>query len=218
MIKPIQNPLQTNLRSQNNALMNNNNNNSNNSNDAGKIDIGTIPMPNTAKVMANLVYQSKTAAQLQQYHHSIMGALPVKTYTAAIKEGWLSSFLGLSVQAVNKHLPKSAQTVMGHLHMIRKGIRPTPGKKTVEINELMNEVMEPDYDETICHELPLNRKHKVGVAVFKFDELNGMISTDLPGRFPITSARGNSYILVMYCYTNKTILATGIRTQLAKDL
>lgn len=90
MIKPIQNLLQSNLRSQNNALMNNNNdnnNNNNNSNNAGKIDISTIPMPNTAKVMANSVYQSKTAAQLQQYHHSIMGALPVKTYTAAIKEG-----------------------------------------------------------------------------------------------------------------------------------
>ena len=67
-----------------------------------------------------------------------MGAFLVKTYLEAIKEGWLSSFTGLSVEAVRKHLPKSAQTVMGHLHMIRKGIRPTPGEKTVEINELMN--------------------------------------------------------------------------------
>ena len=70
----------------------------------------------------------------------------------------------------------------------------------------------------IRHELPLNRKHKVGVSVFKFDELNGMISSDLPGRFPITSARGNSYILVMYCYTNNAILATAIQTRLAVDI
>ena len=75
--------------------------------------------------MANSVYESKSAAQLQQYHHSIMGALSVKTYTAAIKEGWLSLFTGLSV-AVHKNLPKSAQIVIGHLHMIRKGIHPTP--------------------------------------------------------------------------------------------
>ena len=49
-------------------INNNNNNNNNNNkkeNNTGKIDIGTITMPNTAKVMANLVYQSKTAAQLQ---------------------------------------------------------------------------------------------------------------------------------------------------------
>ena len=47
-----------------------------------------------------------------------MGALSVKTYTVAIKEGWLLLFPGLSVEAVHKHLPTSAQTVMGHLHMI----------------------------------------------------------------------------------------------------
>ena len=70
--------------------------------------------------------------------------------------------------------------------------------------------MNPDYDETIRHELSLNRKHKVGVFVFKFDELNRMISMDLPGRFPAISARENAYILVMYCYTNKAILATAI--------
>ena len=78
--------------------------------------------------------------------------------------------------------------------------------------------MKPDYDENIRHKLPLNRKHKVGVSVFKFDELNRMISTDLPGRFPIKSARGNSYILVMYCYTNNAILAEPIQSRLATDI
>ena len=159
MRKPVPVQLLSNPLPQNKVLFNNNNNNNstnNKENNNGKIDIGTIPLPNTAKVMVNSVYQSKTAAQLQQYHHSIMGALPVKTYTAAIKEGWLSSFPGLSVEAVNKHLPKSVQTVMGQLHMIRKGIHPTPGEKTVEINKLMNEVMESDYDKNILHELPLN--------------------------------------------------------------
>ena len=45
-----------------------------------------------------------------------------------------------------------------------------------------------------------------------------MISTDLPGRFPITSAKGNAYILVMYCYTNNAILATGIKSRRSNDL
>ena len=185
---PSQNKMSNQLRN----LVNNHTSKEN-----GKIDIGTIPLPNSTKLIANSVYESKTAAQLQQYHHSIMGALPVKTYIAAIKEGWLSSFPGLLVEAVHKHLPKSVQSVIRHLHMIRKGIRPTPGDKTVEINELMNESMKPDYDENICQELPLKRNHKVGVSVFQFDELNEMISTDLPGRFPTISSRGNVYILVM---------------------
>ena len=100
---------------------NNNNNDNNNNKENNNIDIETIPFPNTTKLVARSVYKSKTAKQFQQYHHSIMGAFPVKTYLEAIKEGWLSSFPGLSSEAVKKHLLKSAQTVMGHLHMIRKG-------------------------------------------------------------------------------------------------
>ena len=71
--------------------------------------------------MAESVYESKTAAELQQYHHSIMGVLPV------------------------------------------------------------NENINPDYDETINNKSLLYQKHKVGVLVFKFDELNRMIVIDLPG-------------------------------------
>ena len=67
----------------------------------------------------------------------------------------------------------------------------------MEINELMNEAMHPDYDENIRHKLLLYQKYKVGVSVFKFNDLNGMISSDLPGQFPITLTQGNAYILVM---------------------
>ena len=126
--------LKSNLRSQNKVLHNNNNNNNNynnnnNNKENNNIDTGTIPFPNTTKLVARSVYESKTATHLQQYHHSIMGAFSVKTYLEAIKEGWLSSFPGLSVEAVKKHLPKSTQTVMGYPYMICKGICPTPGEK-----------------------------------------------------------------------------------------
>ena len=66
--------------------------------------------------------------------------------------------------------------------------------------------------------LPLNRKHIVSVAVFKFDKLNSMISTNLTGRFPVTSAKGTAYILIMYCYTNNEILATEIKSRRSEDL
>ena len=59
--------------------------------------------------------------------------------------------------------------------------------------------------------VPLNRHHQVGVNVFRFAELIGMKSTYLPGRFPVTSARGNAYILVLYDYTTNAILATATK-------
>ena len=69
-----------------------------------------------------------------------MGAPPVKTYSTAIQKGWLSMSPGLIAEAVWKHLPKLVQTSMGHLHMVRKGVRPTPGDKVVEIVKELVEV------------------------------------------------------------------------------
>ena len=40
----------------------------------------------------------------------------------------------------------------------------------------------------------LDRKHYVGLNAIKFNELKGIISTGLSGRFPIISARLNAYI------------------------
>jgi hypothetical protein len=42
------------------------------------------------------------------------------------------------------------------------------------------------------------------------EELNGMISTDQAGRFPVKSSKGNSYIMVLYNYDSNGILATTI--------
>ena len=97
--------------------------------------------------------------------------------------------------------------------MICKGICPTPGEKVVKIIELMDSTIEPDI-EIEPQELTLKRKHKIGVVVFKFDKLIGMISTDLLGRFPIASAHGNAYILIIYCYTKNAILVTAQTTLL----
>ena len=54
------------------------------------------------------------------YLHYCINSPAVKTYTHAIKMNWLSTFMGLSVEAVQKHLPKSEQVTMGHLHQMRK--------------------------------------------------------------------------------------------------
>jgi hypothetical protein len=53
----------------------------------------------------------------------------------------LTSFPGLTSSVIRKHLPKYISTAMGHMHMIRKGIRST-NKPTV--NEIMNEEIDPE--------------------------------------------------------------------------
>jgi hypothetical protein len=69
--------------------------------------------------------------------------------------------------------------------MIRKGIRST--KPTV--NEIMNEGTEPEPQLDPPRHIN-NRENYVGVTTIAFEELKGIISTDLPGRFPTTSGQG----------------------------
>ena len=87
------------------------------------------------KHTANSAYQQKSASQLQAWHHATLGAPVVTTLIKAIDKNWLTTFLGLSSNGIRKHLPKSIQTTMGHLHKVRKNLRPTDKVTAVEIME-----------------------------------------------------------------------------------
>ena len=163
---------------------------------------------------ANSAYHQHTLPKLTAYLHSCVGSIPPKTWIKAINNGWFDSWPGLTAAAVSKHLPKSPMTVMGHLHRIRKGIRPSD---KIDKEELMEEEMLP--------ELPLppprghiDRQHYIGVDAVKFEKLKGTISTDLPGRFPITSAQGNAYIFIMYDYDGNSIMAEPIKNRKKESL
>jgi hypothetical protein len=83
---------------------------------------------------ANSAYHQPTIAKIMAFHNATLGSLPVVTLCNAIDKDWLTSVPGLTSKAIRKHLPKSISTAMGHMHMIRKGIRST-AKPT--INEVM---------------------------------------------------------------------------------
>jgi hypothetical protein len=54
------------------------------------------------------------------------------------------------------------------------------------------------------------RSHHVFAAV---TNVTGQISTDLTGQFPVTSGRGNKYILVLYDYDGNAILAEPMKNR-----
>jgi hypothetical protein len=98
--------------------------------------------------------------------------------------------------------------------MIRKGIRST-NKPTM--HEIMNEELEPELDLEPPRHIT-NRQHYVGVETIVFEDLKGIIATDLPGRFPTTSAQGNSYVMVMYDFDSNTINAVAIKNRKKESL
>ena len=55
--------------------------------------------------------------------------------------------------------------------------------------------------------------HYIGFDAVKFEKLKATISTDLPGRFPLTSSQGNAYIFIMYDYDSNSIMAVPIKIE-----
>jgi hypothetical protein len=98
--------------------------------------------------------------------------------------------------------------------MIRKDIRST-NKPTRE--KIMEEEIgkEPELAE---YRTNRDRKHYVGVESFKFEKLQGISATDLPGRFPITSSQGNAYVMVMYDTDSNAIQAVPIKNRKKEEL
>jgi hypothetical protein len=98
---------------------------------------------------------------------------------------------------------------MGHMHRLRQGIR---SSTKITMAKMIDKAMaaEPQLDPPRGH---IDCKHFVGVNTVKFENLKGIISTDLPGRFPITSARGNAHVLVLYDFDSNSILAVPIKNR-----
>jgi hypothetical protein len=103
---------------------------------------------------------------------------------------------------------------MGHMHMIRKGIRLT-NKPTV--NDIMNEEIDPEPKLDPPRHIN-NRENYVGVTTIAFEELKGIIATDLCGRFLTTSGQGNSYVMVMYDFDSNTMNAVAIKNRKKESL
>ena len=166
------------------------------------------------KHTANSAYQQKSAAQLQAWHHATLGAPVVTTLIKAIDKNWLTSFPGLTSNGIRKHLPKSIQTTMGHLHKVRKNMRPTD---KVTADEIMEDVEEEEA-EGPAPEKVVNRRHNVNINAVKFADLKGISSSDQTGAFPHMSSRGNRYVMVMEDSDAGPILAVAIRSRKKEHL
>ena len=190
-------------------LEGNNNNNNNNTKPIKR------PFVIQLKHTANSVYQQKLASHLQAWHHTTLGAPVVTTLIKAIDKNWLTSFPGLTSNGIQKHLPKSIQTTMGHLHKVRKNLQPTDKVTTEEIMEdLENDSLE-DYLPPRKIE---NREHIVQVKEVKFEDLKGTLSSDQTGAFLSISSRGNRHLMVMEDSDAVPILAMAIRSRKKEHL
>jgi hypothetical protein len=103
-----------------------------------------------------------------------------------VKNGHLISWPGLTEQGINTHLKLTPATAMGHINQHRQNILST--SKNPVTSDIENESVIP---------LGLGTKTHFVYAVL-VDQ--GQLYTDLTGKFPVRSSKGNWYVMVCYIF------------------
>jgi hypothetical protein len=132
--------------------------------------------------IANKVYELHNTGALVHYLHKVLFSLTKLAMLQAVKDGHLITWPGLTEGAINTYLKLTPATAMGHMNQLRQNIRSTskaPIKK------------QPIPDTYLG-----TKTHLVYAVVVD----QGQLYTDLTGKFPVRSSKGNSYVMVCYIY------------------
>jgi hypothetical protein len=160
---------------------------------------------------ANSANEQKTKVQLIDCLHRACFSPPISTWTQAIEKSFFGTWPGLTADAVRKYLPKSLSTAKGHLKSTPKNLRSTSTKlPTIATTDASTVMTTP----TSSPEPPV-RTHLVYAKVIA---ITGQIYSDQTGRFPVTSSKGNKYIMIVYDYDSTAILAEPIKNRTEQEI
>jgi hypothetical protein len=130
--------------------------------------------------VANNVYELSNTGSLVHYLQKALFSPTKSALLQAVKNRHLVTWPGLTEDAIHKHLKLTPATVMGNMNQRRQNIRSTSNEQIVEV---------PTTD------IDLGTKTHLVYAVL-VDQ--GQLYTDLTGKFPVRSSKGNSYDMVCY--------------------
>ncbi len=129
---------------------------------------------------------------------------PVKdTWTKAIKAGKITMWPGLSVKAVHKYFPESDETKQGHMNKQRQNVRSTKIKIKPDKNEpVLYLGNHSDIPTNVANPPTINNQYKAKPKkmqdmFIQIHNANNTAHSDQTGCFPVTSSRGNIYIVVL---------------------
>jgi hypothetical protein len=134
---------------------------------------------------------------LVHYLHKASFSPTESAMLQAAKDGHLITWPGLTEDAINKHLKLTPAT--GHMNQRRQNIRSTL-KATIEKQQT------PDTD--------LGTKTHL---VYDIVVDQGQLYTNLTGKFPVRSSKGNSYVMVCYIYDCNYVKVIPLKSRSASE-
>jgi hypothetical protein len=153
-----------------------------------------IPNP-----IANNVYELRNTGDLVHYLHNSLFSPKTEAMLQGVKDRHLITWPGLKEDTINKHLKLTPATAMGHMNQLRQNIRSTskaPAEK----------------QPTLDTDLGTNTHLVYAVVVDQ-----GQLYTDLTGKFPVRSSKGNSYVMVCYIYDCNNVKVIPMKLRSASE-
>ena len=185
-----------------------------------------------------IIQKKKTHMELVQYLHAACFSPVKSTFIKAIKNNHFGTWPGLTAELVSKYLPKVIATTQGHLHQERQKLQSTSkssSPSTIELTKIKKKLddlkkkqkpgqsleevlqLELDNDNFPPAAVPNVCTNEVAYIIIKKDDVCTAY-TDLTGRFPLKSSRGNEYILVAYHYDANCIYGIPIKNRKATSI
>ena len=148
------------------------------------------------------VYELPSTKEVVRFLHASLGHPTQATLLTAAQHGNLVTFPGMTPQNISRHFPESDATQKGHMKQTKQGVRST---KIVDEDAMLGFNPQPGV------------KHK-DVYLMVFDATKKSMFSDQTGKFPITSARGNKYIMVAVELDGNYIDGEPLQSRSAKSL
>ena len=156
----------------------------------------TITLPPPQK--ANIVIQYKPVGDAIKFLHAACFSPCVSSWCKAIDKGFFKTWPGLTSKRVRQFIKINTEaTVKGHLTQERKNLRSTKTMKANAIKETLNDGIKDAYITV-----------EAATSKMLFENKN---YSDLTGKFPQRSNKGNQYIFILYDTTSNHIFAESIK-------
>eukprot|EP01034_Spumella_vulgaris_P038071 gene38071-46978_t len=152
-------------------------------------------IPFTPTAASVILSAHSTQAQIVTWYHATMGSPAIPTFLSAVERGYII-LPGLTATMIRKYPPSSVATSKGHLDQTRQGLRTTqqPPAPAEESDTDRHPAVSVSQSSP-----PPRGPSRVFTKILSVPDPTGRRASDLTGRFPVASKRGNQYILIMFC-------------------
>ena len=161
-----------------------------------------------------IIPKDLSISKLIQFYQGCLFSPAKSTLLKAVNNNNFITWPGLTPTNVQKYYKDTVYTAKGHLNQEKQNIQSTK----LKMNPIPTFAEQKIADEDSFPTVEVGQKTQNYICSIQAFQYKDTGYSDLTGRFPFQSTRGNEYILVMYDYDSNAILAKPVKNRQAAVL